>query len=165
VAVGPEEDGVVSVPANEGLERARAITRALDSAVRVPGTNIRFGLDAVLGLVPGLGDVAGAAAAGYLVLLATRAGAPASVVLRMLGNVGVDTLMGAVPLLGDLFDVGWRSNTRNLALLERYLERPASTRAASRALLVAAVAALALLAAGGVLLTVAVVRALAGAAG
>jgi hypothetical protein len=107
------------------LTRARALTRVLDTAVRVPGTPVRFGLDAVLGLVPGLGDVAGAALAGYVVLLGTRLGAPTSVVLRMLANVAVDTAVGTVPVLGDLFDVAWKSNTRNLALLEHYVAQPA----------------------------------------
>jgi hypothetical protein len=151
------------VGAGDPLARARTLTRLLDSAGRVPGTRIRFGLDPVLGLVPGLGDVTGAAMAGYVVLLAARLGAPRAVVLRMLGNVAVDAVAGAVPLLGDAFDVGWKANTRNLALLERYLERPGTTAAASRGVVTAVVVALALLAAAGIALAVVVVRAVAGA--
>ena len=80
------------------LARARTLARLLDSAVRVPGTGIRFGADAIIGLIPGLGDIGGAALAGYLVILAQRLGVPRAVVLRMLANVAVDTLGGTVPL-------------------------------------------------------------------
>lgn len=103
--------------------RARSIARLLDTAVRVPGTSIRFGLDAVLGLVPGIGDFAGAALSGYVILTAARAGAPNTLLARMLANVGLDTLVGAVPLLGDLFDVAFRANVRNAALLDDWLVR------------------------------------------
>ena len=153
------------IDVTDRLTRARALTRVLDTAVRVPGTPVRFGLDAVLGLVPGLGDVAGAALSGYLVLLAARLGAPASVVLRMLANVAVDTVAGGVPLLGDAFDVAWKSNTRNLTLLERFIAQPTTTRRASRLVVGGILAALALLAAGGIALALLVVRALVDALG
>jgi len=127
----------------------------------VPGTGVRFGLDPILGLIPGLGDVAGAALSGYLVLLAARLGAPRVVVLRMVANVAVDSIVGSVPLLGDLFDVAWKSNTRNLALLERAIARPSETRAASGAVVAGALLVLGLLAVAGIALAVVVVRALA----
>ena len=147
-SVAPREDPVVA---------ARAVARLLDAAVRIPGTNIRVGLDPLLGLVPGLGDVAGASLAGYTILTAARLGAPRSVILRMLGNVAFDTLVGTVPLLGDLFDAGWKANLRNVQLLERYLERPAPTHAASRNLVALVFVALVLLAAAGVIVAGAVV--------
>lgn len=103
--------------------RARALARLLDTAVRVPGTNIRFGLDSVLGLVPGFGDFAGAALSGYVILTAARAGAPNTLLARMLANVGIDALVGAVPVLGDLFDIAFKANVRNAALLDGYLAR------------------------------------------
>ena len=140
------------------VDRARTLARALDSAVRIPGTNVRFGLDALLGLVPGLGDVAGAAMGGYLVLLGSRLGAPKPVLARMVLNVALDTLAGVVPDFGDLFDVAWKANTRNMALLERYVERPAATRKSSKVVVVAMIAALALLAVGGIALAIIVVR-------
>jgi hypothetical protein len=140
------------------LARARALTRLLDSAARVPGTSIRVGLDPVLGLVPGLGDVAGAALSGYVVLLASRLGAPTTVIVRMLGNVVVDTVGGTVPVIGDLFDVGWKANSRNLALLERHLGRPEATKRASRAVVWGTVVALVLLALGAALVATLVVR-------
>ena len=145
------------------LSRARALTRLLDSAARVPGTSFRFGLDPVLGLIPGLGDVAGAALSGYVVILASRLGAPKTVIVRMLGNVAIDTVAGAMPVVGDLFDAGWKSNTRNLALLERHVGLPTTERAASRAVVWLTVAALAVLALGAVALAIFVVRALLGA--
>jgi hypothetical protein len=152
---------MTSPPPGDPLARARTLARLLDSAARVPGTGIRFGADAVLGLVPGLGDVAGAALAGYLVLLAQRLGAPRAVVLRMLGNVAVDTIGGTVPLIGDLFDVAYKSNLRNLALLERAIERPTSTSRTSRLVVAATLLGLVLLVAGGLVVTVLVVRAVA----
>jgi hypothetical protein len=151
-------------PTADPLARARVLARLLDSAAGVPGTGIRFGLDPVLGLIPGLGDVAGAALSGYLVLLGARLGAPRAVVARMVLNVGVDALVGAVPVLGDLFDVAWKANTRNLALLDRALARPVDTRRASTAVVGGAVVTLALIAAAGIALAVVVVKALVAAA-
>lgn len=145
------------------LARARTLARLLDSAVRVPGTNIRFGADAIIGLVPGLGDIGGAVLAGYLVILAQRLGMPRAVVLRMLANVAVDTLGGSVPVIGDLFDVAYKSNLRNVALLERALERPAPTTRTSRLMVVGTILGLALLVAGGLVVTVIAIRAIAGA--
>jgi hypothetical protein len=127
------------------LERARALARALDAAVRIPGTPIRIGLDAILGLIPGGGDIAGAALSGYIVLLATRRGVPPEVIWRMLGNVAVDTVIGSVPVIGDLFDVGYKSNIKNVELLERHTIEPAAVAQSSRRLGVLVVAVVALL--------------------
>ena len=145
------------------LARARTVARLLDSVARVPGTGIRFGADAIIGLVPGLGDIGGAALAGYLVILAQRLGVPRAVVLRMLGNVAVDTLVGTVPVLGDLFDVAFKSNLRNVALLERALERPGATTSTSRLLVAGTILGLVLLVAGGLVVTVIAIRAIAAA--
>jgi hypothetical protein len=144
--------------ADDPLAHARTITRLLDSVARVPGTSFRFGLDPIVGIIPGLGDVAGAALSGYVVLLASRMGAPTSVLVRMLGNVALDTAVGTVPLLGDLFDAGFKSNTRNLALLERHLAVPAATHRASRLVVWLTLLALLLLAIGGIVVAVLVVR-------
>jgi len=104
----------------------------LDEAIRIPGTNIRIGLDALLGLLPGGGDVAGGLLSGLIILQAARDGAPATVLGRMLGNVALDVVAGAVPLLGDIFDVAWRANSRNIRLLQSWRERPVSTKRSSR---------------------------------
>jgi hypothetical protein len=138
------------------LERVRALARLLDTAVTVPGTKIRFGADSLVGLIPGIGDVAGAVLSGYIVLVATRLGASAPVVARMLLNIGVDTLVGSVPVLGDLFDVAWKSNQRNVALLENYLGAAVETRRKSSwivtVVVVSAIAVLALMGVGVVAL-------------
>ncbi|MEO8561495.1 MAG: DUF4112 domain-containing protein [bacterium] len=146
---------------SDPLVRARALTRLLDSAARIPGTSIRFGLDPVIGLVPGLGDITGAALAGYLVILAQRLGAPRAVVLRMLANVAMDTVGGTIPVIGDAFDVAFKSSSRNLALLERALESPTQTKRASRLLVAATLVGLSLLVVAGVVVAVLVVRAVA----
>ena len=153
-------------PAGDPLARARTLARLLDSAAKVPGTKIRFGADAILGVIPGLGDVAGAALAGYLVILAQRLGAPRAVVLRMLANVAVDTVGGTVPILGDLFDVAYKSNTRNVALLEQAVGRPADSagaRRTSRLMVAATLLGIVLLVAGGLVVTVLAIRAIAAA--
>ncbi len=99
----------------------RELVRLLDSAVRVPGTEFRVGLDALIGLLfPGGGDAVGALPALLLLGLALRHGVPPVIVLRMLLNIAVDALLGAVPLLGDLFDAAFRANEKNLALLEKH---------------------------------------------
>ena len=139
------------------LRRARALARLLDSAVGVPGTPIRIGLDAVLGVIPGAGDFAGAALSGYIILTAARRGVPREVLWRMLANVAIDTGIGTIPLLGDLFDVAWRSNMRNVDLLERHTANPREVATSSRRAGILGIAVLVLLLIGfvtiGVLLT------------
>lgn len=116
------------------LTRLRAITRVMDEAVGVPGTRFRIGLDGLLGLFPGIGDALSAGVAGYAILAAARLGAPKSVIARMAGNVVLDTIVGAIPVLGDLFDFGFKANRRNLRALEHYLAEPVHARRSSRAL-------------------------------
>ena len=95
----------------------------LDEAFAIPGTNQRFGFDAIVGLIPGVGDTIGALLSTYIIVEAARRGASTFTIARMLGNVAVETVIGAVPILGDLFDVVWKSNMRNLALLGDTLAR------------------------------------------
>lgn len=122
------------------LQRMRTISRVMDEAFRVPGTRLRFGLDGLVGMIPGLGDALGAGVAVYGLIAARRLGAPASVLARMAGNILLDSLVGAVPVAGDVFDFAFKSNRRNLRLLERYELQPGRTRRASRGVLAAAVA-------------------------
>ena len=133
------------VTKNTDLGRARTLARLLDAAVGIPGTPLRIGFDAVLGLIPGAGDMVAAALGGYIVLAAVRHGAPRAVVLRMLANIGIDTLLGSVPVLGDVFDVAYKSNLRNAELLERYAAQPERVVAATRRQQIVVVAALVLL--------------------
>ncbi len=134
------------------------LARVLDSAVPVPGTSFRFGLDPVLGLIPGLGDLAGAVLSGYIVLAGIRMGVSRSGVVRMLANVAIDSVVGSVPILGDLFDAGWKSNNRNVALIERHMGSPGSTRTANRFVVLGAVVVLLLLLALGIAATIFVFR-------
>jgi hypothetical protein len=103
------------------IRRLEKLADWLDSRFIIPGTNVRFGLDSVLGLIPGLGDTVTALPAIYVVMAAQKLGVSRFVLMRMIGNVGVDMLLGAIPLLGDLFDVGFKANRRNVALLRRHL--------------------------------------------
>jgi hypothetical protein len=144
----------------QDLERVRTLARAMDTAIRIPGTQVRFGLDSIVGLIPGAGDVASSVLSGYIVLASARLGVPPWVVVRMILNLGVDTLVGSVPLVGDLFDVGFRANMRNAALLERHMIEPGATRRSSKAAVLAAIAGVVALAAGGIALAVMVVRGL-----
>lgn len=143
-----------------GMDRLRTLVRLLDDAVRIPGTDFRIGFDALIGLIPGFGDIAGGIMSVMVILAAARAGAPRSVIARMLGNAGIDMVLGAVPLLGDLFDAGWKANRRNLNLLERYLERPTETRSASLLFVIGAIAIMILLVAASVAVAVLLTRAL-----
>lgn len=118
------------------LGHLRGLSRLLDNAFVIPGTRYRFGLDALIGLVPGLGDAVSALFSSYLVLQASRLGAPRSVVSRMIANVAIDTVVGWVPILGDLFDVAWKSNVKNMALLEQHFSQPFAAKAGSRRTLI-----------------------------
>jgi hypothetical protein len=140
------------------LARVRTLARALDSALRIPGTSFRFGLDPILGLVPALGDLAGAVLSGYIVLAGIRMGVSRSGVLRMVGNIAIDTLVGSVPIVGDLFDAGWKSNNRNVALIERHMADPGTARTANRFLILGAVVALVILLSAGVAVAMLLVR-------
>jgi hypothetical protein len=109
------------------LERLRAIAWLFDQAFALPGTRLRFGVDALFGLVPGLGDLVGALVAVYALRVAATFRAPVAVQLHMLGNITVDALVGTVPLFGDLFDFAFKAQTRNLALLDAWLASPHRT--------------------------------------
>lgn len=100
----------------------------LDSSLRVPGTGLRVGYDALVGLIPGVGDVAGAAVSAWLVNEARRLGIPRRTLLRMVGNVGLELAVGAVPVLGDLFDAWFKANQRNVRLLREARARQAASR-------------------------------------
>jgi hypothetical protein len=139
-------------------DRLRRIAWVMDDLVRVPGTSRRFGLDPVLGLIPGGGDIAGGALSAWIVVAAARLGAPSSVIRRMGWNIVVDTVLGAVPLLGDVFDATWKANRRNVALLERYMEQPGSATRSSRLVLAGVLIGIAVMVLGMAVLTVLVIR-------
>lgn len=105
------------------LRRLEQLARFLDASIGIPGTRFRFGADAILGLFPGGGDVVGAALSGYVVYAAWRLGLPAGAIARMIANIAADTLLGAVPVAGDVFDAWWKANLRNVAILRAHVER------------------------------------------
>jgi len=102
------------------LRRLDKLAQLLDTIIPIPGTRFRIGLDGLLGLIPGVGDTLGAVFSAYIIFEAARLGFPKSTLLRMVGNVAVETLVGAVPILGDIFDIAWKANVRNLALLRAH---------------------------------------------
>jgi hypothetical protein len=108
------------VEPHKRLDALRAMQRALDEAFRVPGTRFRFGWDAIVGLIPWAGDLVTAAMAGAIITHAHRVGVPKVVQVRMLLNVAIDLIIGMVPFAGDVADVFWKSNTKNMVLLERH---------------------------------------------
>jgi hypothetical protein len=102
-------------------ENLDLLSRVLDTWFRVPGTNIRFGLDGIVGFIPGIGDVLGGLASCIIVLAAYFRGVPLITIARMVVNLAIEVGVGLVPVLGNLFDIGWRANRRNYHLLERSL--------------------------------------------
>jgi len=115
----------------ERLQRLRGLAWLLDNSIPLPG-GYRIGIDALIGLVPGLGDAAGALISAYIVNEARSLGAPRSVLLRMMGNVMIETVFGSIPFAGDLFDAAFKANSRNLALLAKYQLDPVGSRRSSR---------------------------------
>ncbi len=130
------------------IERLRTLAHWLDDGIPVPGTGFRFGVDAILDIVPVLGDFAGVGFSSWILLQASRMGASKTTLLRMLWNIGVDALVGIVPAIGVFFDAAWKANLKNVALLEGQALHPAETHRASRKFAVVLLTGAALLAIG-----------------
>jgi NAD/NADP transhydrogenase beta subunit len=107
--------------ADENLD---LLAHVLDDWFRIPGTSIRFGLDGIIGLVPGLGDILAGLASCILVVAAWFRGVPYVTLFRMVVNLAIDVLIGAIPILGDAFDIAWKANRRNYELMTRHLRQP-----------------------------------------
>ena len=106
------------------LKRMRQLSKLLDGAIVIPGTKQRIGLDPILGLIPGGGDTVSAALSGYIIVEAARMGLPRSALMQMVGNIAIDTLVGSVPVLGDVFDVFSKANIRNMQIVETHVQLP-----------------------------------------
>jgi NAD/NADP transhydrogenase beta subunit len=107
--------------ADENLE---LVSHLLDDWFRIPGTQIRFGLDGIVGLIPGLGDVIAGLASCIILVGAWFRGVPYIGLVRMLVNLGIEVVIGAIPFVGDLFDIAWKANRRNYKLMVRHIEQP-----------------------------------------
>jgi hypothetical protein len=105
-------------------ENLDLLAQVLDDCFRVPGTNIRFGIDGIIGMVPGVGDALAGLASAFIVIAAWVRGVPYITLFRMVVNLGIGVLIGSIPLLGDVFDIAWKANRRNYALVTRYLAQP-----------------------------------------
>lgn len=122
----------LSTAQESALKRVQTLSLLTDNLITIPGTEIGIGLDPIIGLLPAGGDIAGIVVSSYIVLEAARFGVPHSTVLRMVLNLLFDGLIGMVPMLGDLVDVGWKANTRNLRLLESHITEGTLQRKADR---------------------------------
>lgn len=114
----------------QSVARLEALAKLMDGAFVIPGTNIRMGLDGLIGLVPVAGDMVSGLISTYMIWEARQLGAPRWLIARMLANTLLDTTIGAVPVLGDAFDVMFRVNMKNMALLRRHLEKKGLAHAA-----------------------------------
>jgi hypothetical protein len=124
-----------------GLDRLRSLTNLMDQAWGVPGTKWRFGLDALFGLVPGLGDVVGGVIAVYALHVGRLLGVPGVIQLHMLTNIAIDASVGTIPVIGDLFDFVFKAQTRNLAMIDHWLQTPhEATRRSRRGVLLVPIA-------------------------
>ena len=150
--VVPENRNIFGDDLPNRIKRVRVLAKLLDNAISIPGTRFKFGFDAIIGLIPGVGDVLGAILSGYIVLEAARAEVPPLTLARMLVNVGIDTLLGSIPVAGDVFDAAWKANLMNVALLEQHLVAPDAAvrekRGATRTIILAVIVLLLILAAG-----------------
>lgn len=105
---------------NKELRSVELLARLMDSRFKIPGTRFRFGLDPLIGLIPGIGDFTGFLFSGYIILICARNGASGFVLARMTLNILIDALIGAIPLIGDLFDFAYKANNRNLKLMQKH---------------------------------------------
>lgn len=135
--LGPE-----SAPERQARERLSFLAWLLDSSIPLPGTRFTIGIDALIGLVPLLGDLIGVALSSFIVAEANRLGAPRALLTRMAVNVALEGVVGVVPLLGDVFDAAWKANQRNVRLLGAWLDHPHKAQRGNRMFLAALVLAL-----------------------
>ena len=140
------------------MQRLRKLSRLLDNAFGIPGTSYRIGLDPILGLVPGAGDFMGTALSTYIVIEAARLGLPRATLGRMVFNILCESVVGTIPVVGDLFDFAWKANVKNIALLEAHLDVPQVSQRADRWFIFLLLAGLIVFCVGLVTLSVLIVR-------
>ena len=140
------------------LEKLRKISNILDNAIAIPGTEYRMGLDPILGLLPGGGDTLTAFFSAYIVWEAAQMGLPRETLIRMVWNIVFDTLLGFIPVLGDIFDVAWKANVKNICLIESHLASPVQSKKVNKLFLILLLSGLILFIIGISWLTVTVFR-------
>jgi hypothetical protein len=123
--------------ANADLPGVERLAWWLDSAITVPGTRFRIGFDALIGLIPGIGDLVGTLLSSYIIAVAASQGVPPAALARMAINVGLEAIVGVVPIVGDLFDAAWKANQRNIRLMAQFERTPDAARRQSRAVVAA----------------------------
>jgi len=116
------QSGIKPSVTPKNLKRLDTLATLMDAQFRIPGTSIRFGLDSIIGLIPGIGDLSTFTVSGYLMVLMARNGASGFVLARMAVNILVDALIGSIPVIGDLFDVTFKANIRNMRLLKEHYQ-------------------------------------------
>lgn len=118
----PSYNRLVTMKQTTPIEKLNSLADWMDSKFKIPGTNIRFGLDSLFGLIPGIGDTVTLASTIYILGHAQSINAPWHIKARIIWNGFIDWIVGLVPLIGDIFDIGWKSNRRNVKLLQEHIE-------------------------------------------
>ena len=152
----PIQNSPTNTPNNShvaSLRRLRRISHVLDNAIPIPGTKYRIGLDPILGLIPGGGDLIGSIFAGYVVFKSAQMGVPQETLVQMAANIVFDTVAGTVPVAGDLLDIGWKANVKNIELLDAHLGSPEPGKKADWLFVVALLLGLMFIVAGVILLS------------
>ncbi|VEP18285.1 conserved hypothetical protein [Hyella patelloides LEGE 07179] len=145
-------------PRIDKFHNLRRLSQLLDNAIPIPGTPYRIGIDPILGLLPGGGDTLAGALSAYIVVEAARMGLPRQVIGQMVANLLLDSVIGVVPVLGDLFDVGWKANVRNMALLKQHLPQTQYHPESDRLFVMGLILTLAVIVMGFTTLTVVLIR-------
>ncbi len=111
-------------PHYETVKQLSTLSYILDNSIPIPGTTYRIGIDPILGLFPAVGDYLGAGVSAYIIIKSAQIGASKATLSRMTLNIILETIVGTVPMIGDLFDAGWKANLKNMTLLETHLNTP-----------------------------------------
>jgi hypothetical protein len=138
--------------------RLESLAWLLDSSIRLPRTNFRIGLDGLIGLIPGIGDTFGGIMSSYIIAEAGRMGLPKSTLIRMTYNVLIETLIGMIPVAGDLFDITWKANNRNIKLLQAHMGDPRRTTTKDRVFVIVLIVLLIALIVGIIWLSIALIN-------
>ncbi|WP_036479192.1 DUF4112 domain-containing protein [Myxosarcina sp. GI1] len=145
-------------PHTTKINRLRRLSNLLDNAIAIPGIGYRIGLDPILGLLPGGGDTVTGALGAYIIVEAARMGIPRQVIWQMVGNILFDSVLGTVPVIGDIFDVGWKANVRNMTLLEKHIQYDGDNRKSDWLFLTGLILLLVIIVVGFATFTVLVIR-------